>query len=247
MKVVPSPMLTVTQLTQMYGAGCERCISETGAEHDCNRCPHCGTIVACANVDIEVFPGEIVGLIGESGSGKSTFMRALHFDEQPRSGAMYLDCDPYKNQNLFHMGVQQRRHVRDYILGIVYQNPQLGLQMNSSIGGNIAEKMIAAGWARVADIRERASYLLTKTEIPLDRMDDNPRTFSGGMQQRVQIAKALAHDPPILLLDEATTGLDVSVQAQILDLVRSLQRDLGISMLVVSHDFGVIRMLADRT
>jgi putative phosphonate transport system ATP-binding protein len=78
-------------------------------------------------------------------------------------------------------------------------------------------------------------------------MDDNPRTFSGGMQQRVQIAKALAHDPPILLLDEATTGLDVSVQAQILDLVRSLQRDLGISMLVVSHDFGVIRMLADRT
>ncbi len=99
----------------------------------------------------------------------------------------------------------------------------------------------------MSKIRDRAKFLLEKTEIPLQRMDDKPKYFSGGMQQRVQIAKALANDPPLLLLDEVTTGLDVSVQAQILDLIRQIQRELGITMIVVSHDFSVIRMLTDRT
>ncbi|WP_219712172.1 ATP-binding cassette domain-containing protein, partial [Clostridioides difficile] len=89
--------------------------------------------------------------------------------------------------------------------------------------------------------------LLIKTNIPVERIDHKPKYFSGGMQQRVQIAKALSNNPPILLLDEVTTGLDVSVQAEVLDLIREIQRELKISMIVVSHDFDVIKMLADRT
>ena len=99
----------------------------------------------------------------------------------------------------------------------------------------------------VGNIRNRATDLLEKTEVPVLRMDDKPASFSGGMQQRVQISKAIANNPPLLFLDEVTTGLDVSVQAKVLDLIRELQQDLGIAMIVVSHDLSVIRMLTDRT
>jgi putative phosphonate transport system ATP-binding protein len=132
-------------------------------------------------------------------------------------------------------------------MGMVYQNPYLGLKMSFSSGGNIAEKLIASGTFHVGSIRDRARQLLEHVEIPLARMDELPKNFSGGMQQRVQISKALANNPPILLLDEVTTGLDLSVQARVLDLIRKIQRDLGVAMIVVSHDLGVIRMLADRT
>ena len=112
---------------------------------------------------------------------------------------------------------------------------------------NIAEKLIAAGSRKVEFMEDRASTLLNHVNIPEFRMKDSPASFSGGMQQRVQIAKALSNNPPILLLDEVTTGLDVSVQARVLDLIKIIQRELGVSMLLVSHDLGIIRMLADRT
>jgi putative phosphonate transport system ATP-binding protein len=130
---------------------------------------------------------------------------------------------------------------------MVYQNPRDGLNFNFTAGGNIAEKLIMAGSMNVASIRERSSNLLRQTEVPVARMDQTPRTFSGGMQQRVQISKAIANHPPLLFLDEVTSGLDVSVQAKVLDMIRQIQSELGISMIVVSHDLGVIRMLTDRT
>ena len=106
---------------------------------------------------------------------------------------------------------------------------------------------MATGARHYGNIRATAEKWLQEVEIPPSRIDDLPTTFSGGMQQRVQIAKALSNNPPILLLDEVTTGLDLSVQANVLDLIKKIQRELGVSMLVVSHDLGVIRMLADRT
>jgi len=132
-------------------------------------------------------------------------------------------------------------------MGMVYQNPELGLLMDITAGGNIAEKLLAAKWRDVGKIRGRASGLLKRMEIPVLRMDEITQNFSGGMQQRVQIAKALANNPEILLLDELTTGLDVSVQARILDMIKEIQRELNIAILLVTHDLGVIRLMAERT
>jgi putative phosphonate transport system ATP-binding protein len=132
-------------------------------------------------------------------------------------------------------------------MGIVHQNPHLGLRMAVSAGGNVAERLLEAEWRSIAAMRSRAAELFERTEIPVDRLDEPPRNFSGGMQQRVQIAKALASGPVLLLLDEMTTGLDLSVQARVLDLVLALQAELGLAMLVVSHDLGVVTHLCHRT
>ncbi len=241
------PLLKVRNLSKIYGSSCKSCLELTGPDMESNICPRCGSVVACGNISFNVYPGEIIGIVGESGSGKSTLIKSLYFDETPTSGEVYLQCFENGETNLLSISSQKKRWVRNHLMGIVYQNPYLGLKMDFSCGGNIAEKLLAADWYHVGKIRKRAKELLSKVEIPLERMDDLPRTFSGGMQQRVQISKALANNPPLLLLDEVTTGLDVSVQAQILDLIRQIQREFGITMIVVSHDFAVIRMLTDRT
>jgi len=121
-----------------------------------------------------------------------------------------------------------------------------GLNFAFSSGGNIAEKLLMANIFHVGKIRERASYLLEKTEVPVARMDDLPVFFSGGMQQRVQISKAIANNPPLLFLDEVTSGLDVSCRLKYWTL-SVFAKELGVAMIVVSHDLSVIRMLTDRT
>jgi putative phosphonate transport system ATP-binding protein len=191
----------------------------------------------------------VLGIVGESGSGTSTLVRLIHFEHEATAGEIYLNngAGPAVRENLIAQSPFRKRQVRSRCMGIVYQNPHLGLRMQVSSGGNIAEKLLAAGWRSVAEIRGRAASLLERTEIPIERMDEPPANFSGGMQQRVQIAKALSNSPQVLLLDEVTTGLDLSVQARVLDLIRNLQRELQIAMIVVSHDLGVIRLLCQRT
>jgi putative phosphonate transport system ATP-binding protein len=200
-------------------------------------------------VTFDLYENEVLGIVGESGSGKSTLVRLLHFEEDPSSGKIFMNgCGGFEEeQNILALNSFKKRQLRSSRMGIVYQNPHAGLRMRVSAGGNVAEKLLEAKWRHVGRIRERSAELLTKTEIPLGRMDEPPRNFSGGMQQRVQIAKALANSPKILLLDEVTTGLDLSVQARVLDLIRGLQRDLKLSVIVVSHDLGVIRLLCQRT
>ena len=188
----------------------------------------------------------MLGIVGESGSGKSTLMKSLYFDNPITSGRGYLAIGG-QTEDIFHLSRQKQRYIRNNILGMVYQNPMLGLRMNYSAAGNVAEKLIAAGNRNVGGMTARVKELLTHVQIQTSRMKEPPRNFSGGMQQRVQISKALANNPTVLLLDEVTTGLDLSVQARVLDLIRAIRQEFGVSILLVSHDLAVIRMLADRT
>lgn len=238
------PVLKVENLRKKFGPGCSHCLDNPKG-FKINRCPVCGTVWACKDISFEVYPGEILGVVGESGSGKSTMMKCLYFDQDVDGGVGVIS--DYKSSNIFEESSQKKRYIRNNLMGMVYQNPLLGLRLDYTSIGNIAEKLIAAGDRNVGRMTERGKELLTHVEILLTRMKEFPKNFSGGMQQRVQISKALANNPPILLLDEVTTGLDLSVQAKVLDLIKTIQRDLGIAMIVVSHDLGVIRMLADRT
>jgi len=253
-------LIRIRNLSKRFGNGCVRCLESTGPELDTNLCPHCGSVMACNDVSFNLFRNEALGVVGESGSGKSTLVRLLHFEWEASEGGMELhrcagpgnlpeifaDGSEY-SCNLFGLSHFQKRQLRNALMGIVYQNPHLGLRMHVSSGGNIAERLLGAGWRHIGRMRNRSAELLEKTEIPLERMDEPPCNFSGGMQQRVQIAKALSNNPLILFLDEVTTGLDLSVQARALDLIRNLRSEFSLSMLVVSHDLGVINLLCQRT
>jgi putative phosphonate transport system ATP-binding protein len=240
-------LLKVENLTKIYGDYNEHSVGQTGPLFDSNSCPDTGAIVACADINFSLFPGEVLGIVGESGSGKSTVVRLLYFDLERTAGAAYFTRHRGGTVDMLAESNQKKRYVRNHLMGMVYQNPRDGLNFRFSSGGNIAEKLFMAGTLHVGQVRERAAGLLGQTEVPTRRMDDSPAGFSGGMQQRVQISKAIANNPPLLFLDEVTTGLDVSVQAKVLDMIRTLQQELGIAMIVVSHDLSVIRMLTDRT
>jgi putative phosphonate transport system ATP-binding protein len=242
-----APVLRVAGLAKRYGAGCPRCPQATGAEAGTNACPHCRTVTALRGLDLELFEGEILGIVGESGSGKSTLAQCLYFDQEASGGEAYLAAWREGRVNVLQEASSRKRHIRNHLLGMVYQNPLLGLHMGITSGANIAEKLLEAEVYHFGRIRRRAGDLLARTEIPQFYLDVLPGKLSGGMQQRIQIAKALANHPPILLLDEVTSGLDVSVQARVLDLIKALQGELRISMIVISHDMGVIRLLTDRT
>jgi putative phosphonate transport system ATP-binding protein len=205
-----------------------------------------GRVVAVDGVDVTVYPGEVLGIVGESGSGKSTVLRLLNLEEPSDDGAYALAIDGYRGRNLFELDRFHRRELRVRHIGIVYQNPVYGLRMGATSSGNVAERLIMAGERTFATLRGAARESLAASEFPLDRMDDLPKRLSGGMQQRVQLAKAIALRPTVLLLDEPTTGLDVSVQALVLDTLKRIQRELHVATIIVSHDLGVIRTLADR-
>ena len=238
-----TPVLQVEHLTMRYGEGCPHCKDHL----EKNRCTVCGTVWAANDISLEVYPGEVLGIVGESGSGKSTLMQSLYFDLIPTEGKAYLQNYGEGKKNIWDASPLEKRKIRNNIMGMVYQNPVRGLRMDYSAASNIAEKIIAAGSRNAGQMTARAEELLEAVEILTSRMKEAPKNFSGVMQQRVQISKALANNPSLLLLDEVTTGLDLSVQARVLDLIRKIKAKYGISILLVSHDLAVIRMLADRT
>lgn len=238
--------LKVAGLGKIYGDPDPRSLAGTGPDHGTAVSPATGAVVAAWDIGFEVDPGEALGIIGESGSGKSTVMRCIAGDEQATAGTIALRGVEDGTVNLRELPASALRRLRLGQLSTVYQDPAAGLNLNISAGGNVADPLTAIGWRNYAKIRARASELLARVEVPLSRMDDPVRTFSGGMRQRVQIAKALATDPPVLLLDEPTTGLDASVAAGVLDLLRVLLEETAVAAVVVSHDFGVIEMLTRR-
>ncbi len=239
------PVLRIDHLTVRYGKTCGYC--RNGGKLNKNTCPHCKTVWACNDVNVSLYEGEILGIVGESGSGKSTLMKSLYFDFGITEGRGYLKDFHDGEEDIFSQSLQQKKYIKNHIMGMVYQNPVLGLRMDYSSAGNIAEKLIAAGNRNFRKMNERVTELLDAMEILQSRKKEPPKNFSGGMQQRVQISKALANNPKILLLDEVTTGLDLSVQARVLELIRKIHQEFHISIMLVSHDLAVIRMLADRT
>ncbi|WP_214366875.1 alpha-D-ribose 1-methylphosphonate 5-phosphate C-P-lyase PhnJ [Pseudonocardia sp. H11422] len=242
----PEWTLRASGLGKVHGPGGADAAAGTGPEHGTAVSPSTGAIVAAWNVGFDVAPGEALGLIGESGSGKSTVLRCVVGEERPTTGSVHLAAVDGGATDLLTLDAATRRRLRIDVLGFVHQDPSAGLALGVSAGGNIAERLTAAGWRSYHAIRARAAELLDRVEVPLSRMDDPVGTFSGGMRQRVQIAKALATDPAVLLLDEPTTGLDASVAAGVLDLLRGLLAERDVAAVVVSHDFAVIEALTER-
>lgn len=200
----------------------------------------------CLDVSLDVWPGEVLGIVGESGSGKSTLLRLLSGQEAPDSGALHF-VD--RNQSLWDLCAASESDLR-YLgrteFGIIHQNPRDGLRLRISAGGNIGERLMGVGERHYGEIRAEALKWLEEVEIDPARIDDRPAVFSGGMQQRLQIARNLVTHPKLVFMDEPTGGLDVSVQAKLLDTLKRLVHDLGISVVIVTHDMGVARLLADR-
>lgn len=238
--------LRVEGLGRVYGPGGAACVAGTGPEFGRTVSPSTGAVVGCWDVDLHVEPGEALGVVGESGSGKSTVMRCIAGDQPPTVGEIRLRGVEDGMRDIVGLPDSERRALRVDQLSVVYQDPSEGLDLHVTAGGNIADRLTAAGWRNFGDIRARAAELLARTEVPLERMDDTVATFSGGMRQRVQLAKALANRPPVILLDEPTTGLDASVAASVLDLIRGLLEETGVAAVVVSHDFNVIESLTRR-
>ena len=205
-----------------------------------------GSQVGCFNVSFTLYPGEVLGIVGESGSGKSTLLSCLSGRLVPDAGTLVYDMKENGPTDLLSLSEPERRRLARIDWGIVYQNPLDGLRMNISAGGNIGERPMAIGARHYGEIRAEAQDWLEKVEIDLSRTDDKPSVFSGGMQQRLQIARNLVTRPRLVFMDEPTGGLDVSVQARILDLLRSLVSQLGAAVIIVTHDLAVVRLLADR-
>ncbi len=218
-----TPLLQVTDIAKFYGHR-----------------------IGCKDVSFDLYPGEVMGIVGESGSGKSTLLNCLAGHLTPDQGQVNFDTRTDGLRDTVTMSEPERRMLSRTDWAFVHQHARDGLRMNVSAGGNVGERLMAVGARHYGDIRDSATDWLGRVEISADRVDDRPTAFSGGMQQRLQIARNLVTGPRLVFMDEPTGGLDVSVQARLLDLLRGLVREMNLSAIIVTHDLAVVRLLADR-
>ncbi|GAD01516.1 phosphonate C-P lyase system protein PhnK [Agarivorans albus] len=197
------------------------------------------------DVNLSLYPGEVLAIVGESGSGKTTLLKTLSGRLAPQTGSISFQSDS-NTAELYKISEAERRSLVRQHFGIVHQHPLDGLRPRVSAGGNIGERLMENGWRNYAEIRQQALTWLKAVEIDQSRIDDMPLTFSGGMQQRLQIARNLVTHPRLVFMDEPTGGLDVSVQARLLDLIRNLVTELQLAVVIVTHDLAVARLLAHR-
>lgn len=205
-----------------------------------------GPRVGCLDVSFDLWPGEVLAIVGESGSGKTTLLNCVSTRLLPTSGTVSYRMRDGGWRDLYRMSEAERRLLMRTDWGFVHQNPADGLRMAVSAGANVGERLMAIGDRHYGNIRASAIDWLGRVEIAADRVDDEPRAFSGGMRQRLQIARNLVTGPRLVFMDEPTGGLDVSVQARLLDLLRGLVGDLGLAAVVVTHDLAVARLLSHR-
>ena len=205
-----------------------------------------GARAACIDVSLDIHEGEVLAIVGESGSGKTTLLRLLSAQIEPDAGAVLYRMRDGVTRDLVTLGEAERRFLFRTDWGYVHQDASLGLRMGVSAGANVGERLMAVGWNHYGRIRDTASSWLERVEIDTGRIDDAPRTYSGGMRQRLQIARNLVTEPRLVFMDEPTGGLDVSVQARLLDLMRNLVSELGLAAIVVTHDLAVARLLSHR-
>ncbi len=205
-----------------------------------------GDRIGCADVTFDLWPGEVVCVVGESGSGKSTLLNTLALRHEIDAGALHYRGTDGTLHDLRTLDEAHKRRLLRTEWGFVEQNPRDGLRMNVSAGGNIGDRLMAVGARHFGDIRAKASHWMAQVELDPARVDEMPGAFSGGMQQRLQIARNLVTEPRLVFMDEPTAGLDVSVQARLLDLLRSLVERLHLAAIIVTHDIGVARLIAHR-
>ena len=205
------------------------------------------TVQAVRGVDLEVAEGEILGVVGESGSGKSVSMKSI-IRMLPESARIEADAIDFAGQSLLGLDERRMREVRGNRISMIFQDPMTSLDPLKRIGSHIEEVLIRHQHLRRAEASRQAVELLRKVGVPSPeiRVRQYPHEFSGGMRQRVMIAMALACNPKLLIADEPTTALDVTIQAQILDLIRDLQRQEQMSVVLITHDMGVVAQLCHR-
>ena len=217
------PLLAASGLTKLYGGR-----------------------VACKGVSLAIEEGEVLAIVGESGSGKSTLLNMLSGRLRPDAGDVAYRMRDGEAREIFALSEAERRLLLRTDWGFVHQDAALGLRMNVSAGGNIGERLMAVGQRHYGSIRGAAEHWLRRVEIDASRLDDHPTAYSGGMRQRLQIARNLVTNPRLVFMDEPTGGLDVSVQARLLDLIRGLVADYRLAVVIVTHDLAVARLLSHR-
>jgi putative phosphonate transport system ATP-binding protein len=205
-----------------------------------------GDRVALQDASFDLWPGEVLAIVGESGSGKSTLLNAVAARDKPDAGSVQFQTRASGLREVFAMSEAEQRLLARTDWGFVHQNAAEGLRMDVSAGANVGERLMGLGERHYGRLRATATEWLGRVEIDPARIDDAPRTFSGGMRQRLQIARNLVTRPRLVFMDEPTSGLDVSVQARLLDLLRQLTRQMQLAAIVVTHDLAVARLLAHR-